>query len=215
MEPNVTPPGPAALDGPGPELEPHVRGMPLDGRPQELRRDDAALRHCLRRDQRRLRGVSRRRQPPCGLGSPGGRPLLEKLAALIPRPRTNLVVHHSVLVPPRNTPSVSAVLVEESPARVVGSPRGCSVHHRLGEQDDRPRRDLRNDHAGRPLRGLVDPVRQLEVTLVTPGNAPESPAVRSGIGEIPGHDREPLVDRVGGKVKALSRPREGVARRSP
>src|SRR5258708_4974838 len=108
-----------------------------------------------------------------------------------------------------------AILVEQSPALVVGSPRGCSVHHRLGEQYDRPRRDLRNDHAGRLFRGLVDLARQLEVTLVTPGNTPESPVGRSGIDKTPGHDREPLVDTVGGKVKALSWPGEGVESRSP
>src|SRR5881397_38450 len=107
-----------------------------------------------------------------------------------------------------------AILVEQSPALVVGSPWGCSVHHRLGEQYDRPRRYVRNDHAGGLFRGLVDLARQLEVTLVTPGNAPESPICRSGIGKIPGHDREPLVDAVRGKVKALSWLREGVARRS-
>src|SRR5437660_9651794 len=33
-----------------------------------------------------------------------------------------------------------AILVEQSPALVVGSPWGCSVHHRLGEQYDRSRR---------------------------------------------------------------------------
>src|SRR5881409_317836 len=107
-----------------------------------------------------------------------------------------------------------AILVEQSPALVVGSPWGCSVHHRLGEQYDRPRRYVRNDHAGGLFRGLVDLARQLEVTLVTPGHAPESPICRSGIGKIPGHDREPLVDAVRGKVKALSWLREGVARRS-
>src|SRR4030095_4160381 len=108
-----------------------------------------------------------------------------------------------------------AILVEQSPALVVGSPRGCTVHHRLGEQYDRPRRYLRNDHAGRLFRGLVDLARQLEVTLVTAGNAPESPMRWSGIGKTPGHDREPLVDAVRSKVKALARLREGVARRSP
>src|SRR5207247_7713653 len=75
-----------------------------------------------------------------------------------------------------------AILVEQRPALVVGSPRGCSVHHRLGEQYDRPRRDLRNDHAGRLFRGLVALTRQLEVTLVTPGNPPESTVGRYGIG---------------------------------
>src|SRR6266511_751216 len=108
-----------------------------------------------------------------------------------------------------------AILVEQSPALVVGSPWGCSVHHRLGEQYDRPRRYVRNDHAGGLFRGLVDLARQLEVTLVTPGNAPESPRSRSSIGKIPGHDREPLVDAVRSKVKALSWLREGVVRRSP
>src|SRR5256885_11401087 len=108
-----------------------------------------------------------------------------------------------------------AILVEQSPALVVGSPWGCSVHHRLGEQYDRPRRYVWNDHAGGLFRGLVDLARQLEVTLVTPGNVPESPICRSGIGKIPGHDREPLVDAVRSKVKALSWLRGGVARRSP
>src|SRR6266545_3665402 len=107
-----------------------------------------------------------------------------------------------------------AILEEQSPALVVGSPRGGAVHHRLGEQYDRPRRCVRNDHAGGLFRGLVDLARQLEVTLVTPGNTPESPAVRSGIGKVPSHDREPLVDAVGGKVKALSWPGEGVRSRS-
>src|SRR4030095_15870827 len=107
-----------------------------------------------------------------------------------------------------------AILVEQSPALVVGSPRGCAVHHRLGEQDDRPRRYLRNDHAGGLFRGLVDLARQLEVTLVTPGNTPETPVGRPGGGETPGRDHEPLVDAVGGKVKALAWPGEGVESRS-
>jgi len=38
---------------------------------------------------------------------------------------------------------------------------------------------------------------------------------RSGIGKIPGHDREPLVDAVRSKVEALAWLGEGVARRSP
>src|SRR5262245_20244100 len=83
-----------------------------------------------------------------------------------------------------------AILVEQRPALVVGSPRGCSVHHRLGEQHDRPRRYLRNYHAGGLLRGLVDLARQLEVTLVTPGNTPESPVLRSSVGKIPRRDHE-------------------------
>ena len=107
-----------------------------------------------------------------------------------------------------------AILVQQCPALVVGPPRGCSVHHRLGEQHDRPRRYLRDDHAGGLFRGLVDLARQLEVALVTAGNAPESAVGRSGIGKTPGRDHEPLVDAVGGKVKALSRPGEGVASRS-
>src|SRR5438270_3239196 len=78
-----------------------------------------------------------------------------------------------------------AILVEQSPALVVGSPRRGAVHHRLGEQYDRPRRYVRNDHAGGLFRGLVDLARELEVTLVTPGNTPESPVVRSGIGKTP------------------------------
>src|SRR4029450_11974168 len=77
------------------------------------------------------------------------------------------------------------------------------------------RRYLRNDHTGGLFRGLVDLARQLEVTLVAPGNTPESPVCRSGVGQIPGYDREPLVDAVGGKVKALSWPGEGVESRSP
>src|SRR4029453_12749549 len=108
-----------------------------------------------------------------------------------------------------------AILVEESPALVVGSPWGRSVHHRLGEQYDRSRRYVRNDHARGLVRSLVDLARQPEVSLVTPGNAPESPICRSAIGKIPRRDREPLVDVVRSKVKALSWLREGVARRSP
>src|SRR2546426_958725 len=108
-----------------------------------------------------------------------------------------------------------AILVEQGPALVVGSPRGCSVHHRLGEQHDRPRRYLRNDDAGGLFGGLVDLSRQLEVTLVAPGNAPESAMRRSGFGKAPGRDHESLVDAVGGKVKALSWLREGVESRSP
>src|SRR5258705_13989996 len=86
-----------------------------------------------------------------------------------------------------------AILVEESPALAFGSPWGCSGHHRLGEQYDRPGRYLGNDHAGGLFRGLVDLARQLEVTLVTPGNAPESPRGRSGVSKMPRHDREPLI----------------------
>src|SRR4029453_2018811 len=56
---------------------------------------------------------------------------------------------------------------------------------------------------------------QLEVTLVASGNAPESPVCRSGLGQIPGYDRETHVDAVGGKVKALSWPGERVESRSP
>src|SRR4029450_1368423 len=103
-----------------------------------------------------------------------------------------------------------AILEEQSPALVVGSPRGGAVHHRLGEQHDRPRRYVRNDHAGGLFGGLVDLTRQLEVTLVTPGNAPESAICRSGIGETPGRDHESLVDAVRRKVKSLSWPGERV-----
>ena len=106
-----------------------------------------------------------------------------------------------------------AVLVEQRPALVVGSPWSRSVHHGLGEQHDRPGRYFRNDHARGVFRGLVNLPRHLEAALVTPGNTPESPVCRSAIGEIPGRDRESLVDPVGGKVKALSRPGEGVRRR--
>src|ERR687891_810528 len=96
---------------------------------------------------------------------------------------------------PRPRPRLlgDAILVEQSPALVVGSPWGCSVHHRLGEQHDRPRWDVRNDHAGGLLRGLVDLPRQLEVTLVTPGNTPESAVCRSGIGKAPGRDHESFI----------------------
>src|SRR6266545_7517245 len=78
---------------------------------------------------------------------------------------------------PRPRPSHlgDAILVEQSPALVVGSPRSRSVHHRLRKQYDRPGRYFRNDHARGPFRGLVDLARQLEATLVTPGNTPESP----------------------------------------
>src|SRR5204862_7673704 len=51
--------------------------------------------------------------------------------------------------------------------------------------------------------------------LVASGNAPESAVRRAAIGEIPGRDREPLVDAVAGKVKALSGPSVGVQRRRP
>src|SRR5215813_15453705 len=88
------------------------------------------------------------------------------------------------------------------------------MHHRFGEQYDRPRRDLRNDHAGGLFWSFVDLARHLEVALVTPGNTPESSAVWSGVGKIPGHNREPFVDAVGSKVKAFTRPGEGVERRS-
>src|SRR5437879_13258347 len=87
-----------------------------------------------------------------------------------------------------------AILVEQRPALVVGSPWCCSVHHRLGEQDDRPRRYLRNDHAGGLFRRLVDLARQLEVALVTPGNTPESAIGRSGIGKPPGRYHESFFD---------------------
>src|SRR2546430_7902329 len=93
-----------------------------------------------------------------------------------------------------------AILVEQSPALVVGSPRGCSVHHRLGEQYDRPRRDLRNDHAGRLFRGLVDLARQLEVTLVTPRDTPESPLGPSRNRATPGPHPETPVDTRGGQM---------------
>src|SRR5207244_3817132 len=95
------------------------------------------------------------------------------------------------------------------------APASCSRHNRPVDHSGRRRRYVRNDHAGGRFRGLVDLARQLEVTLVTPENAPESSACRSGIGKIPGHDREPFVDTVGGKVKALSRLGEGVESRSP
>src|SRR5438874_7379283 len=108
-----------------------------------------------------------------------------------------------------------AILVEQSPGLGVGAPGGRSVYHRLGKHYDRPRRYVRNAHAGRLFRGLVDLARQPEVTLVTPGNAPEPPVCGSGISQIQGHDREPLIDAVSGKVKALSWLREGVERRSP
>src|SRR5215475_12997637 len=52
------------------------------------------------------------------------------------------------------------------------------------------------------------------MTLVASGDAPESPVGRSAIGQIPGGDREPFVDAVGRKVKALSWPGEGVERGS-
>src|SRR4029453_15417931 len=103
-----------------------------------------------------------------------------------------------------------AILVEQRPPLVVGTTRGCSVHPRPGEKDDRPRRYLRNDHASGLFRGLMDPTRQLEVALVAPWNAPESSGGRSAIGEIPGRDRESLVDAIGGKVEALARRGEGI-----
>src|SRR2546430_17574420 len=95
-----------------------------------------------------------------------------------------------------------AILVEQSPALVVGSPWGCSVHHRLGEQDDRPRRYLRNDHAGGLFRRLVDLARQLEVALVTPWNTPESAIGQYAIGKIPGRDHESLVNAIVGDANS-------------
>src|SRR5262249_13834223 len=65
------------------------------------------------------------------------------------------------------------------------------------------------------LGSLVDPARQLEVALVTAGNAPESAVSRSGVGEIPGRDHESFVDAVGGELKALAGPGEGVERGGP
>src|SRR6185436_4351647 len=108
-----------------------------------------------------------------------------------------------------------AVLVEQRPALVVGSPRCRSVHHRLGEQHDRARRDLRNDDAGGLLRSLVDLARHLEVALVTSGDAPESAVGRSSIRETPGRDHESFVDAVGGELEALSRLDERVESRGP
>ena len=70
---NVSPPGRAALDAPEPELELHVRRVPLDGRPEELRPQDPPLRHHLCRGQRRLRGLSRPRLESRRVGEEGGR----------------------------------------------------------------------------------------------------------------------------------------------
>src|ERR1700746_745832 len=70
-----------------------------------------------------------------------------------------------------------AVLVEQSPALAVGSPRRrpvgrglvrgypgrCAVYPGRGEEAARPRRYVRNDHARGLFRSLVDLVRQLEV----------------------------------------------------
>src|SRR5262252_5720213 len=96
------------------------------------------------------------RQGICGLGEEG---LLSRRERDIgwrkhPRPRPRHLGH--------------AILVQKSPTLVVGSPGGCPVHHRLGEQDDRPGRYVRNDHAGGLFGGLVDLRRQLEITLVAP-----------------------------------------------
>ena len=68
------PSGRAPLDGPQPELELHVRRVPLDGRPEALRFPDAALRDQLRRGQRLLRGLSRPRLQSRRVGRDGGRP---------------------------------------------------------------------------------------------------------------------------------------------
>ena len=59
----------AALDQAEPELELHVRRVPLDRRAQELRRGERPLRHDLGRDQRRLRGLPRPGLAPCRLGA--------------------------------------------------------------------------------------------------------------------------------------------------
>src|SRR4030095_43413 len=80
---------------------------------------------------------------------------------------------------PRPCQLGDALLEEQSPALVVGSPRGGAVHHRLGEQYDRPRRYVRNDHAGGLFRGLVDLERESEASLVTSGNTTTSTAARS------------------------------------
>src|SRR6516165_7814504 len=132
---------------------------------------------------------------------------------LLPRGEPNIGRRKYARPRPRHVGD--AILVEESPTLVVRSPRGGSVHHRLGEQDDRSRRYLWNDHARGLFRGLVNLARQLEVALVTAGNAPESPVARPGIRKTPGRDRAPLVDAVGGKVEALSWSGKEVGSRSP
>src|SRR5262249_57138055 len=97
----------------------------------------------------------------------------------------------------------------------VAPPGLCAVHPRCGKHPARPRRYLWSDHAGGALGRFVDLARQLEVALVTAGNAPEPTVRRPAVGKIPGRDREPLVDAVGGKVKALTWHAEGVGSRSP
>ena len=57
-----------ALDQAEPELEFHVRRVPLDRRAQELRCGKRSLRHQLGRDQRRLRGLPREGLGACRLG---------------------------------------------------------------------------------------------------------------------------------------------------
>ena len=58
-----------ALDEAQPELEFHVRRMPLDRRAQELRRGEGHVRHHMGRDQRRLRDLSWAGLGACRLGA--------------------------------------------------------------------------------------------------------------------------------------------------
>src|SRR5262249_56233205 len=53
----------AALDGALPELEPHVRGVPHHGFPEELRCGGGHLSEQVERDRRRVPGLSRPRRP--------------------------------------------------------------------------------------------------------------------------------------------------------
>ena len=62
-----------ALDQAQPELELHVRRVPLDRRAQELRREGRHVRHHVGRDQRRLRGLPRRRLAPRRMGETSSR----------------------------------------------------------------------------------------------------------------------------------------------
>ena len=65
--------GPAALDEAEPELELHVRGLPLDQPAQGLRRSRQSLQDDLVGGERRLRGVSRAGLEPRRVGEEGRR----------------------------------------------------------------------------------------------------------------------------------------------
>ncbi len=121
----------AALDRHRPELEHHLRGVPLDRPAEELRPRHEHLPHDLRGDRRQLRGVPRAGEPARRAG-PGELVVLGPPARL--RAGEAQVAGHSLrdrdlrqvpLVPPRRPPRLSAdqatagQLRAEPAARVV------------------------------------------------------------------------------------------------